>query len=65
MFTPKGRLEVTLLVVGLGMYAAFHALDAGGDGNAPIQRTITDTTVQRETKKTTKQVKCSACKTAW
>lgn len=41
MFSTKGRLKVTLLVVGvlvvgLGMYVVFHALDAYGHGAAVL-----------------------------
>ena len=70
MFANKGRLKVALLVVGvlvtsLGMYAGFQVQDAYGHGSAAIQRNLVDTTIQKETKETTKQVKCWACNTAW
>ena len=56
---------VRFLVVVFGLSIFLDVLDAYADGDAPIQRTITDVTTQTEKKKSDNQIKCPVCKTAW
>ena len=69
MFATKGRLKVALLVVGvlvagLGMYAAFHTLNAYGHGIAIPKNVSYDARVNETIRDVRYPSKCPACQTS-